>query len=170
LGNKPKIGISRCLLGENVRYDGGHTFLENLNTFINEDDFEIYGICPEVEMGLGIPRETIQLVEIDGDVRLINSARTNDLTDLANETFKKFEISTCDGFILQSRSPSCGVMSSKLYQKRSDGEEVLVNENTSGLFAGFLKREYPEVPLLDSSKFAEDIESFLRQVRNYHQK
>lgn len=167
--SKPVIGISRCLLGENVRYDGGNTFQENLKEMIG-DTFELFGVCPEVEMGLGIPRETIQLVKIEEQVHLMNSARNRDLTNLAQETFKKFNLGICDGFILQSRSPSCGFKTTKLYQRDSQGEENLISEESSGVFTNFLQESFTEIPLLDSSELQAKVDDFLLKVKNHHKK
>lgn len=162
--------MSRCLLGDNVRYDGKNTHSAHLTKVINED-FEFYGLCPEVEMGLGIPRETIQLVEVDGKIELLPSSRKKSLTALAFETFKKFQLDHLDGFILQSRSPSCGVQSTKLYLQNKEGEESLVSEHQDGLFASYLKVNFPELPLLDSSKIEEsELEEFKRLVFESHKK
>ena len=77
---RPRIGISSCLLGDEVRFDGGHkrdAFLtETLAPFV-----EWVRVCPEVEVGMGVPRETLRLVRVNGDTRMITTRTGIDHTD-----------------------------------------------------------------------------------------
>jgi uncharacterized protein YbbK (DUF523 family) len=105
------IGVSACLLGEHVRYDGGH----KRNTFLLEKltpHVRLVAVCPEVGIGLGVPREAIRLVRRDDRVRLIGSAGA-DYTDAMRRWAGTVidELRECDlsGFVLKKGSPSCGV-------------------------------------------------------------
>lgn len=167
--SRPIIGISRCLLGENVRYDGGNTLVKNLIQLIG-DEFLIFGVCPEVEMGLGVPREPIQLVKVQKEIRLVDLSRSADYTELAHKTFQRFQLTVCDGFILQSRSPSCGFKSTKLYEKISGEQEVLGKEMASGLFTMYLEKNFSEIPLLDSSNLQTELNSFLQEVKGHYKR
>jgi len=113
-----RVGISACLLGDQVRYDGGH----KKNAFAaNKLDplVEFVRVCPELELGLGVPREPIRLVEQENDVRLVTSKTSEDLTDrmkvYADERVDRLEEMGLDGFILKKDSPSCGMERVKIH-------------------------------------------------------
>jgi uncharacterized protein YbgA (DUF1722 family)/uncharacterized protein YbbK (DUF523 family) len=138
---KPKIGISRCLLGENVRYNGGH----KLDHYIKEtlgEFVEFIPICPEVEAGLGVPRESLELNEVESDIRLIGKNSREDYTDKIDSWLDRKipEIDSWDlcGFILKSKSPSCGIYRTRLYR-----ESKPPSLNSRGLFAKRLIESYP---------------------------
>jgi len=76
----PRVGISQCLLGDEVRYDGGHKRDENVLGFLDEY-FSWVPVCPEVEVGMGVPREPVQLVNAPGGVRLVRVRSQEDWTD-----------------------------------------------------------------------------------------
>jgi uncharacterized protein YbbK (DUF523 family) len=78
---KPVVGVGSCLVGESVRYNGGHK-RRNLHTENLQDHLQLVSICPEVGIGLGVPRETIHLVEVDGEIRARDSGtQQRDVTD-----------------------------------------------------------------------------------------
>src|SRR4030095_6044882 len=118
-GDRPRVGISRCLLGDEVRYDGGHKRDDTLLSAL-ESIVEWVPVCPEVEAGMGTPREAIQLVASDDGVPA-GSARVRLLgvTSLTDWTQKMNEFSTdrvlalaaqqLDGYVLKADSPSCGL-------------------------------------------------------------
>ena len=88
--NKPLIGVSGCLLGEEVRYDGQHKKHPHILHEMAEE-FEYISFCPEVSMGLGIPRPTIHLTQADDKLLLVNSKDSSiDHTDLAKKTCSEF--------------------------------------------------------------------------------
>src|SRR3990172_6962428 len=118
MANKIKIGISACLLGEKVRYDGGH----RLDRFIVKTlgkHFSWFPVCPEVEAGLSIPREPMQLVGYRSCPRLVVITSGIDLTgvlnDWAGKKVKKLDKEKLCGFILKSRSPSCAINDGDLF-------------------------------------------------------
>ncbi len=105
-----KIGVSACLLGQNVRYDGKNKYAD-LDKYFDPKVYQLIPICPEVEMGMSIPRPPIQIRIIDGDTRLVQVDDhkldyTNQLTRWFEENKSRFE--QFQGFILKSKSPSCG--------------------------------------------------------------
>lgn len=170
---KPRIGISRCLLGDDVRYDGTNkrsTAVEVLTSMV-----EWVPVCPEVELGMGVPREPIQLVRhADGvcagsdRVRLKGVQSGEDWTDRMREwaTTRVAELAGAriSGFVLKARSPSCGPGS------------VLVHHNAGepaptgrGLFAEALATAMPDLPMIDEGaldnprardRFLQDVRAF----------
>ena len=116
-----RIGISSCLLGQQVRYDGGHKHDRFLTNTLGRY-FEWVPVCPEVELGLGIPRETIRLVQIDGGVGLVMQKSGRDLTeemrDYARERVRQLAREDLGGYVLKSDSPSCGMLRVNLVTQR----------------------------------------------------
>lgn len=163
---KPRIGISSCLLGKAVRHDGSH----RRNSFINDtlaDHVEIASLCPELELGLGVPRDTIQLFKKDktDEIRLVFSKQQDHELTREMETVaqtKLAEIGDLDGYILKKDSPSCGlgrvpVMNGKTGQREKNG---------IGVFARELKRLYPHLPVEDEGRLYDDgiRENFLERI------
>src|SRR6185436_4907295 len=113
-----KVGISACLLGDEVRYDGGHkrdAFLtDTFGRFV-----EWVPVCPEVECGLGTPRESMRLVRVGDAVRLLTVKTGVDLTDqltrYARERVAGLASQDLCGFVLKKDSPSCGMERVKIY-------------------------------------------------------
>lgn len=144
--NKLRIGISACLLGEPVRYDGG----DRRNAAIIDtlgDYFDWVPVCPEVGAGLGVPRPSVRLVDLSGQLRALGVADPSlDVT----RTLEAFSHDWLDGaqdlsgFILKSRSPSCGLHDTPRFN--AQGEEQCRGE---GLFTRILIRSYPHLPLED---------------------
>jgi uncharacterized protein YbgA (DUF1722 family)/uncharacterized protein YbbK (DUF523 family) len=145
-----RIGISTCLLGEKVRYDGGHKhdrFLtDTLGSYV-----EWVPVCPEVEMGMGIPREPIRLVRRDGGVRLVGSKSDTDHTRAMLEFGRRriaqlAELDLC-GYVLKKDSPSCGMERVALHH--DDGHTT---RSARGLFAGELLRQMPNLPVEEEGR------------------
>src|SRR5438093_12879414 len=107
----PRVGISQCLLGDNVRYDGGHkrdsVLIEALGRYV-----EWVPVCPEVEVGLGTPREAMRLVGERQAPRLVTITSGIDRTDAMNrfarQRVRELEALNHSGFVLTHASPSCG--------------------------------------------------------------
>jgi uncharacterized protein YbgA (DUF1722 family)/uncharacterized protein YbbK (DUF523 family) len=142
---KPRIVLSRCFL-EPVRYNGElikDEFVERLKPYIDYID-----LCPEVDIGLGVPRQRLILVKENEEIRLIQPESGKDFTERIRRygysVIKK--IDGVDGFLLKSKSPSCGVASTKLYKKE------VISGKTDGLFAGMLKQAFPYLPLEDERR------------------
>jgi uncharacterized protein YbbK (DUF523 family) len=116
-----KIGISSCLLGENVRWNGGYHqdrfLIETLGQFV-----EYVPVCPEVETGLGVPRETLRLVGDPGNPRLVTTKTGIDHTDRmkqwAENRLKILEKENLCGFIFKCDSPSSGMIRVKVYNNK----------------------------------------------------
>ncbi len=140
-----RVGISACLLGRNVRYDGGNSLDRLLR-----DTFGRYlkwvPVCPEVECGLPVPREPVIVRVRDEKPCLIARYSGVDYTERfkvwITEKLKELQGLNLSGFVLKSRSPSCGLNDTKIY--RETGEIMM----GSGLFAMELKRRLPLMPVI----------------------
>jgi uncharacterized protein YbbK (DUF523 family)/uncharacterized protein YbgA (DUF1722 family) len=141
---RPRVGVSACLLGERVRYDGGHKLQPRLVEALR-DQVEWVPVCPEVEIGLGVPRETIQLEAApSGDVRLVSSETRRDLTqamrDWAALRLDALVPTGLDGYLFKARSPSCGLGSTPVAGRP---------ETRDGLFAETVRARLPHLPVSD---------------------
>ncbi|HDS05721.1 MAG TPA: DUF523 domain-containing protein, partial [Deltaproteobacteria bacterium] len=144
---KIKLGISACLLGENVRYDGGH----KLDKFIKEtlgQYVEYAAVCPEVECGLGIPRESMHLEGESDAPRLVTTRTKIDLTrrmvNWAQKRVRELEKEDLRGFIFKSDSPSSGMERVKIYN-----ENKMPVKKGVGIFAGIFMNYFPVLPVED---------------------
>jgi uncharacterized protein YbgA (DUF1722 family)/uncharacterized protein YbbK (DUF523 family) len=140
-GGRPRVGVSSCLLGAEVRFNGGHKrsrFLtDELGPYV---DWVPY--CPEVEIGLGTPREPIRLTFAG---RLVNRGGTRDHT----EVMGRLPLSPgLDGYVFKAKSPSCGVVSVARY--RADGE--LFDHAGRGLYAARVLSEFPLLAAEDEGR------------------
>lgn len=121
MSDRIKLGISTCLLGENVRYDGGHKLDHYLKDTLGKF-VEWVGVCPEVECGLGIPRESMHLEGEPDSPRLVTSRTHIDKTDQmlswTNKRLKELEKEDLSGFVFKSDSPSSGLKNVRIYDKK----------------------------------------------------
>ncbi len=145
-----RLGISACLLGENVRYDGGHK-LDRFLTDALGQYVQYVRVCPEVECGLGVPRETMHL-EGDPDFpRLVTIRTKRDITDQmikwAQRRAAKLEKVGFFGFIFKSNSPSCGLERVKVYNEKG----VPVKKGV-GIFARIFIEHFPLLPVEDEGR------------------
>lgn len=143
--SRPRIGVSRCLLGDAVRYDGD----SRPSSAVDElgDGFELVPVCPEVEAGLGIPRPPVQLTgEIDQPRMTGRDDVTIDVTDVISEYChnKLDELAALQGFIFKSRSPSCGYQTTPVF---IDGE--CITASADGIFVRHFRQRYPDIPIID---------------------
>lgn len=147
---KIRIGVSSCLLGEPVRFDGGHKrdplIIETLGQF-----FEYVPVCPEVEMGLPTPREALRLVGDPQDPRLVFSRSGGDVTERMNRwaarRVEELETEELCGFIFKSRSPSSGMERVKLYDPNG-----VPSKQGVGLFARAFMKHFPLVPVEEDGR------------------
>ena len=150
-GKSIRIGISSCLLGQKVRYDGGHK-RDRFATDVLEPFVEWVPLCPEVEIGLGIPRPTIRLErDPERGVRLVMPKTDEDLTARMAEWSEMkvaaiLELDLC-GYILKKDSPSCGMERVKVY----DANDVPARDGT-GIFAEALLRLAPHIPVEEEGR------------------
>ncbi len=147
---KIRLGVSSCLLGEKVRFDGSHKhdrFLtETLGKYV-----EYVPVCPEVEMGLPTPRETLRLVGEPGAQRLVFSKSGEDITarmqSWAQKRVAELEKENLSGFVFKSKSPSSGMERVKLYDKNG-----VPNKQGVGLFAQAFMEHFPLLPVEEDGR------------------
>ncbi len=148
-----RIGISACLLGEKVRFDGGHKHDRYLTQTLGKY-FEWVPVCPEVELGLGTPRETMRLEQADDGVRMVMSKSGRDLTDSMREyamtRVEQLAKENLGGYILKSDSPSCGLMRVRVY-----GSGGVPSRNGQGLFAKALSERLPHLPIEEEGRMCD---------------
>lgn len=150
-----RIGVSSCLLGREVRFDGGHKrnsfIVDVLGPFV-----QFVPICPEVELGLGTPRETLRLVSRDGRIRMV-MANGEDHTD-AMERYSKKRVDALaredlSGYILKKDSPSCGMERVRVYrQPRREDADPVPEKSGRGLYAEALLSRFPHMPVEEEGR------------------
>jgi len=147
---KIKIGISSCLLGDKVRYDGNH----RLDRFITDtlgQYFEWISVCPEIEFGLSVPREPMHLFGSPESPRLLTIKTGIDYTERmlkwAESKLKKLEKENLCGFIFKSRSPSSGIGGVKVYMPSGT-----VTKTGKGLFGGAFMKHFSLIPVEDDGR------------------
>jgi uncharacterized protein YbgA (DUF1722 family)/uncharacterized protein YbbK (DUF523 family) len=149
-GSPLKLGVSSCLLGHNVRYDGGHQ-LDRYITHTLGAFVDFVPVCPEVECGMPIPREAMRLVGDPENPRLVTRKSGEDKTDQmrswAEKRLDELEAEGLSGFIFKARSPSSGMGRVKVYQ---EGGKVLYGG--VGLFAGMFMERFPLLPVEDDGR------------------
>ncbi len=162
-----RIGISSCLLGAKVRYDGNH----KLDTFITETlgrHFEFVPVCPEVAIGLGVPRPPIRLVGSGADVRAVGIADpTLDVTaKLAHYGARMGrELDDISGYLFKSKSPSCGMERVKVYPEKG-GPGV---KQGRGVYAAAFMAAQPLLPVEEEGRLGDPVlrENFIEAVFAY---
>lgn len=170
---KPRVGISRCLLGDDVRYDGTNkrsSAVGELSAFI-----EWVAVCPEVEVGMGVPREPIQLVRDASGVRAGNETVrlhgvhsgedwTNRMLGWARARAADLAALGVSGFVLKARSPSCGPAGVLVH-----GDPREPTPTGRGLFAEALAAAIPTLPMIDEEALGDRHvrERFLQDVRAF---
>lgn len=163
-GEKIRLGVSACLLGEAVRHDGGHkkdAFLtETLGPFV-----EWVPVCPEVEIGLGIPRAALRLAGSEHAPRLIVHETGQDLTErmrrYARAKARELEALGLHGYVLKRASPSCGLLRVRVYH---DGGTP--SGGGTGLYAQALVERFPLLPVEEEGRLTDAAirENFIERV------
>lgn len=164
---KPRIAISACLTGAEVRYNGGHK-ASRLCKEVLVQHFEFVPICPEVAIGLGVPRAPIRLIgdpadphavashdpalDLSGPLRAYGQQMATDLTDIC-------------GYIFMHKSPSCGLERVKVYK----GNGSPAHEGGRGLYAAAFCRQRPDVPVEEDGRLCDPVlrENFITRVYAY---
>jgi uncharacterized protein YbbK (DUF523 family) len=175
--DRPRVGISRCLLGDEVRHDGGHKYdptLAALGAVV-----EWVPVCPEVEVGMGVPREPIRLVSSadgtassDERVRVIGVGSGIDWTPAlvtwAQRRARELRELRLSGFVLKARSPSCGPNAVAVVHA---GDET-VTPTGRGLFAQALFDAIPDLPVEDEERLRDPDarDAFLARVAAYRRR
>jgi len=167
MNDRPKIGISTCLLGKNVRYDGGH----KLDRFLRD----VVGVfvdwapvCPEVECGMTIPRESLRLVGDPENPRLVTTKTGVDKTDQmltwASVRLDQLEQENLCGYIFKSKSPSSGMRGIKVYDRNN-----IPSPRGVGIFARAFMDRFPNMPVEDEGRLNDAAlrENFIERIFVY---
>ena len=157
-----RLGISSCLLGDRVRYDGGHKrdpFLADLlGAYV-----EWVPVCPEVEIGLGVPRPPIRLVGRPGAPRLVVERTGEDLTARMSRfaEARAAELDALDGYVFKRASPTCGLFRVRVY-----GDAGELRGAGRGLYAAAITRRSPLLPVEEEGRLADAAirENFIERV------
>lgn len=164
----PRLGISACLLGEKVRFDGGHkqdAFLcQTLGRFV-----EWVPVCPEIEVGMGVPRETVRLIGSGSDPKMIAERSGKDWT-MAMKRFaairtKDLAELKLSGYVFKKNSPSCGVERVRLYDAKN-----MPSRHGRGIFAATVMKTLPLLPVEEEGRLNDLAlrENFVERVFAYH--
>lgn len=148
---RPLIGISSCLMGQKVRYDGEHQYQPLIHQYLT-NTFNIMTFCPEMAIGLGVPRPKIQLVERDNRIVCLDQAtETIDYTEqlAACCDSQQTWLDQICGYVFKTKSPSCGV--SKVKTRRGNS---LIPDG-QGIFATELMDRYPRLPVIEEDQLSE---------------
>ena len=165
-----RVGISACLVGQEVRYNGAHKRNDRLIDVLGAR-FQLVPVCPEVEMGLGTPREPMNLYR-DTSLRMITVNTRIDHT----EAMRAFAARRLDelgdedlcGFVLKKDSPSCGLSGTPTYDLAGGGQQ----RDGRGLFAAAVTDRFPQMPVADEASLAEPqaLDRFVERVVAYSRK
>ena len=165
---KLKLGISSCLLGQKVRYDGGHKRDPFLTDCLGQY-VDWVPVCPEVEIGLGTPRPTIQLeTDPKGRPRLVIPSTGADLTktmsDYAHGRLDQPDLHDLCGYVLKRNSPSCGMRRVEVHRENAAPER-----NGTGAFADVLLRKWPDLPVEEEGRLEDPRlrENFVSRIFAY---
>lgn len=165
---QPKVGISACLVGQKVRFDGGHKqshfCLKELGEHVDYQSF-----CPEVAVGLSIPRPTIRLVDHGDNILLTQPDGSGDVTTKMTQYGEDIasKIDHLSGFIFTAKSPSCGMERVKVYH--ANGQHS--TNSGVGLFAKAIMDNNPNLPCEESGRLNDALlrENFVLRLFAYHQ-
>ena len=164
MDQKIKIGVSSCLLGKEVRYNGGHSH-ERYVTDILGQHFTFIDVCPEVEAGFGIPRETMRLVGDPASPRLVTTKSKKDVTGRMRDWVKtrvgELEKEDLCGFIFKKGSPSSGMERVRVYS-----EKGMPSNRGSGFFARGFMEHFPLVPVEEDGRLNDAVlrENFIERI------
>ncbi len=162
--SKIRLGLSSCLLGAKVRFDGGHRWDRFITDTLGQY-VEFLPVCPEVECGLGVPREPMRLEGQPAAPRLLTVRTRQDLTQRlltwARRRVAELAHEDLDGFIFKAKSPSCGMARVKVYNDRGGPTATGV-----GLFARVFMDHFPLLPVADEGRLhdPEIRENFIERI------
>jgi uncharacterized protein YbgA (DUF1722 family)/uncharacterized protein YbbK (DUF523 family) len=162
-----RLGISRCLLGDEVRFDGGHK-RDHFLTDVLGCYVEWVPVCPEVEAGLGIPREAMRLVGNPHRPRLMTITSKHDQTQamesMLDERLDSLRTLDLSGFVFKRGSPSCGVERVRVYTAQG-----MPSHSGVGIFAKAFRDEFPLVPIEEEGRLCDPAlrENFIERVFCY---
>lgn len=164
--HRPCVAVSSCLLGQPVRYDGRHKRNACITDRLSAI-FDWFPVCPEVGIGMGVPRPPIQLVK-QGDT--IHALGVDDADMDVTPALRAYARQLADqllgisGYIFKSRSPSCGLTDTDLF----DHDGIVIGK-TAGVFATMIRELMPDLPLIDETSLADPAarDAFVQRVRDY---
>ena len=164
---KIQIGISACLMGENVRYDGGHKRSQYCTNELSKY-FDFQHVCPEMAIGMGAPRKTIRQIKDNNTIILQSADGTLNVTDRMN-AFSAEKVPTLThlgGYIFCAKSPTCGMERVLEYKPGTNN----ATKSGIGVFARELMTQYPELPCEESGRLNDIMikENFITRVYAYH--
>ncbi|MEM0449794.1 MAG: DUF1722 domain-containing protein [Methanomassiliicoccales archaeon] len=150
--SRPRVVISKCIEFDHCRYNGDMIGNELVRRMKESGLIQFIPVCMEFEIGLGVPRDPIRVVQgKGGSKRLIQPATGRDVTDLALgfcETFMS-SLQDVDGFILKSRSPSCGIRDVKVYPRAENAAAI---DRQAGIFGEAALRHFPDSAIEDENR------------------
>ena len=161
-----RIGVSSCVIGEEVRWNGGHSRQRYLTDMLGPF-VEYVPVCPEVEVGMGVPRPTVRLVREGDELRMIDPKNEVDWTSSMQRLSRtrSSELADADlhGFVLKKDSPTCGVFRVRIYTDNG------VERNGQGLFATALIQRMPHLPIEEEGRLndARIRENFVERIFAY---
>jgi uncharacterized protein YbbK (DUF523 family)/uncharacterized protein YbgA (DUF1722 family) len=164
MDRKIRVGVSSCLTGEMVRYDGGHKLDPSIRDILGRC-LDLVPVCPEVESGMPVPREAMRLEGDPDDPRLVTRKTGVDHTEMMSRWIRKRlpELAREDlcGFIFKSRSPSSGMAGIRVY-----GSSGRISRRGRGLFAAAFMEKFPMVPVEDDERLHDPArrENFIQRV------
>jgi uncharacterized protein YbgA (DUF1722 family)/uncharacterized protein YbbK (DUF523 family) len=162
-----RVGVSSCLLGQEVRYDSGHK-KDRYLTDILDDYVEWVSVCPEVESGMSTPRPAMRLVEDGQNVRMAeiksNIDHTTQMTKFSQLRVRKLRDQNLCGYILKKNSPSCGMTRVKIWKDKG-----MPRRDGRGLYASALMDAYPNLPVEEEGRLHDAAlrENFIERVFAY---
>jgi len=166
--DRVRVGVSSCLLGQGVRYNGGYKrdafLVDTLGRYV-----EWVPVCPEVELGMGVPREPMRLERRDGQVAMLGITSRTDHTpamlSFARRHLAALAAEHLSGYVLKNDSPSCGLERVRVY-----GAGGVPSRSGRGLFAAALLQRFPDLPVEEEGRLGDPRlrESFIERVFAYH--
>lgn len=163
---KPLLAISSCITGQRVRYDGVIKSFAEIHRQLQQH-FELLTVCPEVEIGLPVPRPPVQL---SGDIFLPRmTGRDNPLIDVTTDmrTFcatRPQQLKNICGYVFKSKSPSCGLKNIPIFR---DGK--MIADNQRGLFAQAIVERWPDLPVIEETELQtiEQLRQFIQRALTF---
>ena len=166
--NKIKIAVSSCLLGEAVRYDGSDNHIKYITQYL-ATEYSLISICPEMAIGMGVPRPPIHLVDNGESIEAVGVENPdNNVTDALSrygESVSQLHPDIC-GYIFKKNSPSCGPDNVKVMNLESGEYEC----RGQGVYVRAIKKHYPELPVIDEDECLnfKAMQNFLYSVEKYY--
>ena len=165
--NKIKIAVSSCLLGEAVRYDGSDKHIQMITGQL-ANEYNLISLCPEMAVGMGVPRPPIHLVNVSNYIEVvgIDNPENNMTQPLFNYGLKVLDLhpDIC-GYIFKKNSPSCGTRNVKVMQ--TNGEYKRYGQ---GIYAAAIMKSKPLLPVIDEEEFLDEKlrDEFINQMKEYY--